>query len=269
MHHSATRRSLAFLVLPAVAALLITAAPRVDAQVNPLWDHYKLYLMPPLPMTPPLPVQLTDQFGSFPHHVEALERYMNPTEKTVFQPPPGGTFPVNDPLLHYSWWRISPVPFAAFVTAVNQFGDFNFNVRDGIYLLNPSVKNDPGTTLPPRNHYKCYDCDGPPVNFQVRMFDQFGPWEAIVGVPRYFCNPVEKQVSGAPPNPIVDLNQHYVCYEFQPEDPNIYPATITDQFITNLQTPLGPSRWLCVPTYKTGVTENRKDTWGKLKQLYR
>jgi hypothetical protein len=269
MHHTATRRSFAFLVLPVVAALMVIAAPRADAQVNPLWDHYKLYVTPPLSV-PPIPLLLRDQFGVFPHQAFSLDMYMNPTEKVVVQPPPGGTFPINDPILHYSWWRIDPQPFNGVVTAVNQFGDHTINVHDARWLLNPSVKNMPGQPPPPnRNHYKCYDCDGPPVIFQLRLIDQFGPWDVQVGVPRWFCNPAEKQVGGQPPNQIVDPNQHYICYEFTPPDPNVYPVTITDQFVTNVTRDLVQSRWVCVPTYKTGVTENKKNTWGQLKQLYR
>lgn len=255
-------------VLCSLAVVLALCAVPAGAQVNPVWDHYKMYVSTPITIPLP-PVQLRDQFGIFQHNVEKLDFYMNPTEKVVVQPPPGGTFPINDPVLHYAWWRITPQPFSGTVTAVNQFGDHTINVFDAIYLLNPSVKNDPSGQVPPRNHYKCYDCSGPPVLFQLRLFDQFGPWDVQVGTPRWWCNPVEKQVAGQPPHPIFDPNQHYICYDFQPPDPAIHPATITDQFVNQANVQLGPSQWLCVPTYKSGIVETRKDTWGKLKQLYR
>lgn len=264
MRRTATRS----FVLCSLAMVLALAAAPAGAQVNPLWDHYKLYVAPPITIPVP-PVFLDDQFGPYTHNVLQLDFYMNPVEKIVISPPPGGQSPINDPLLHYTWWRISPQPFNATVTGVNQFGDHTFDVHDAVYLLNPSVKNDPTGQIPNRNHYKCYDCLGPPVAFQLRLTDQFGPWDAQVGVPRWWCNPVVKQVSGQPPHPVLDPNQHYVCYDFTPPDPNIYPASITDQFIPNTMVQLGPSQWLCVPTYKTGVVETRKDTWGKLKQLYR
>jgi len=93
-----------------------------------------------------------------------------------------------------------------------------------------------------------------------------------VTFPRFFCNPVEKQV-GDPGSgqvyPILNPNQHYICYEYQPEDPTPHPAVITDQFITDRSVDLHPSRLLCVPTDKTSVTSTGSSTWGRIKVLYR
>lgn len=262
-HPRCTRHGWLLLVL----APLAFGAGRADAQVSPLWDHYKVYLTPPFP-TPPLNLTLTlrDQFGLFTHQVLQLERFMNPTTKQVL--PDTAVFPINNFDLHYTWWRISPQPFSARVTAVNQFGDHTLTVFDAVYLLNPARKNQPGNP-PIANHYKCYECDGPPINRQVRLVDQFGPWDAGVTVPRLFCNPVEKQLPGQQPDPILDPNQHYICYDFVPEDLATRTATITDQFIANHTTQLTNSRMLCVPTYKTGVTSTGTGTWGRLKVLYR
>lgn len=246
---------------------LALVAGKANAQVDPLWDHYKVYFTPPFPVPPlGIPVLLTDQFGPYNHTVEQLELFMNPTVKQL--PPPGGTFDYSKPDLHYSWWRITPQPFNGVVTATNQFGDHELNVHDAIYLLNPARKNQPGGP-PQENHYKCYFCDGPAINQQVLLTDQFGPWNTTVMFPRFFCNPVEKQVQGLPPNLIRDPNQHYICYEFQPEDPNPHTATITDQFVVNHATELRPSRYLCVPTLKHGITPTERDTWGRIKLLYR
>lgn len=250
-----------------VVAPLVLVAGRANAQVNPLWDHYKVYLTPPFPSPPlGLPVFLIDQFGPYGHTVDQLELFMNPTVKQL--PPPGGTYGISNDTLHYSWWRISPQPFNGVVTTTNQFGDHTINVHDAVYLLNPASKNHPAGP-PVANHYKCYHCDGPPVNQPVLLTDQFGPWNTTVLFPRFFCNPVEKQVAGQPPHQILDANQHYICYEFQPEDLSTHTATMTDQFIANHLMELNPSRMLCVPTYKSGVTPTGQDTWGKLKLLYR
>lgn len=211
-----------------------------------------------------------DQFTQWTHRVEVLEQFANPTEK--FRLDSGQNYAINDPILHYAWWRISRQPFNALVTATNQFGDHTLNVYDARFLLNPALKNQQGQP-PHRNHYKRYDCQGPPVNIPVRMTDQFGAWQATVTFPRFFCNPVEKRVgdpgSGGPVYPILDPRQHYICYEYQPEDPTPHPAVITDQFVTNRSVDLVPSRLLCVPTDKTGVTSANSSTWGKLKLLYR
>src|SRR5205823_3868406 len=148
-----------------------------------------------------------------------------------------------------------------------QFGDQTLNVTQAVYLLNPALKNQQGT-IPPRNHYKCYLCNGQPVNVPVTLTDQFDIWSTTVMVPRFFCNPASKQ-DPTGNYPIVDPNQHYICYEFQPEDPGQFTATFQDQFVPNGPLSLGPSRWLCVPTYKLGVTGTHGDTWGRMKMLYR
>jgi hypothetical protein len=267
----ATPRPRAALRCLALAALLAIIPASAVAQVNPLWDHYKVYYVtPPIPAPPTgIAVRLLDQFGEWGHTVQALERFMNPTEKHHL-PPPGPSFLINDPILHYTWWRISPQPFSAVVTAVNQFGDHTLNVFDAQYLLNPALKNVSGQP-PPRNHYKCYDCQGPAVNVQVNMVDQFGPWAAAIAVPRYFCNPVEKQhlpIGTGPVYPILDPNQHYVCYQFTPPQPFMGGIFFTDQFL-EATAQLGDSDLLCVPTYKSGVTETKASTWGKIKTLYR
>ena len=242
--------------------------------VDPLWDHYKVYeLVQPYVLPVPIPVNLTDQFGQYFHQVYVLDKFMNPVEKRVGMTANPQVFPIHDALLHYTWWQISPQPFAATVAATNQFGDQTLLVHDAVYLLNPALKNQTGTALPQKNHYKCYLCDGLPVNVPIIMIDQFDTWQATVQYPRFFCNPVKKQVGtaseGGPVYPIVDPNQHYICYDYQPIDPGTFGAIITDQFVNNLHVELYPSRFICVPTLKNNVTATTRNTWGKMKMLYR
>ena len=265
-----------------VTALLVSGAARASAQatcpVDPHWDHYKLYVArPPYPQSN-LFVLLADQFNPaqpYQHQVLQLDYWMNPVEKTVLNPLGNITFPINTPFLHYSWWRISPQFNEKLVALCNQFGDQTLYVKDAQYLLNPALKNQSGSP-PPFNHYKCYACEGQPVNRQVTLRDQFDPvgtqgWTATVTYPRWFCNPAMKQVLGSPlpPNQIVDGNQHYVCYEYTPADTRISSLSFTDQFIPSGTLDVGPSQWLCVPTFKTGFTPTTRGTWGKLKTLYR
>jgi hypothetical protein len=266
MRALATHRTRSLLLVVLLAAPLALAGSQANAQVLPTWDHYKVYFTPPFPLPPPVTsVTLTDQFGQFNHQVLQLELFMNPTQKEDSH----GLFPINDPITHYAWWRITPQPFNAVLAGTNQFGDQTVNVHDAIYLLNPALKNQTGNP-PQKNHYKCYQCDGQPVNAQVLMTDQFGPWTATVTFPRYFCNPVQKQVQGSPiVNPILEPNQHYICYEFQPAQPTPFTAVMTDQFTVNHGLQLTPSQYICVPTYKTGFTATSKDTWGRVKLLYR
>jgi hypothetical protein len=280
MKVTATHRSWAPLLL--LTALLVLGAGHANAQVNPLWDHYKLYVAPPIApaLPPPVQVRLFDEFGLYDHQVLHLAFWMNPVEKTVFDPVlPATTYPINTPFLHYTWWQISPQFNEKLVAATNQFGDQTLYVKDALFLLNPALKNQQGT-LPQFNHYKCYACEGQPINKQVALRDQFdvsgGPgWTAVVTYPRWFCNPTSKSVYdplvGAypRPEPVLDPNQHYICYEYQPQDPAIHPLVFSDEFNFNSTIDVGPSQWLCVPTYKNGFTPTTRGTWGKLKTLYR
>lgn len=266
MRALATPRRL-FLLLPllALAAVLVTGT-KAQAQVSPLWDHYKVYEVFPNPPGPPTAVFLRDQFTQTTNTVLALEKLMNPTEKTHLDGT-GQHFLINDPLLHYLWWKVNPVPFQAQVAYNNQFGGGSLQVLNSAYLLNPALKNQVNLPLPFANHYQCYDCLGQPISIPLLLTDQFDLWQIGQLFPRYFCTPVEKQLPGEI-HPIVDPEQHYVCYEFQPPDPNLFPAFVRDQFITTT-VEAHPGHLLCVPTDKLVVTSSVKNTWGSVKLLYR
>lgn len=261
-----TRRSPVVVLLILLAALLVPIVATAQPGVDPRWDHYEVYRVFPS-VTDGRPIVLDDQFMHSNHQVLTLDWFMNPTTKTI---PGGPTFQITDPRLHYTWWRITEQPWDAIVVAINQFGDQTLRVGRPQYLLNPALKNDPSPP-PPQNHYKCYECTGQPVNRSV-IIDDFkgGPWQAVATFPRWFCNPAQKvHPATGQVFPIVDPNQHYICYDLQPTDPSIIPAVIGDQFIQNQRVELGPNRWLCVPTFKETVTSTRGSTWGKLKVLYR
>lgn len=238
---------------------------RADAQVNPTWDHYKVYQVVPNPNVN-LPVTLVDQFGTFNHVATTLDWFATPVQKQVVGAP--NIYPINDPITHYAWWKITDQPFNALVLATNQFGTQSLVVQDAAYLLNPALKNQTGPP-PVKNHYKCYLCSGQAVNVPVVLTDQFDTWQTTVAVPKYFCTPAEKIMSPTQVYPIVDPNQHYVCYQIQPPDFGTFPAFMTDQFIPALNINLYPGVFLCVPSTKDGVTPTTKNSWGSLKLLYR
>ena len=258
-------RALATLRLPFAFLLLLAGfAGRAEAQINPIWDHYKVYEFNPKPPGT-LSVFLRDQFTQSTHGVVYLDQFMNPVEKTHLSS--GATSPIHDPALHYTWWRITDVPFDATVSYANQFGGGSVQLLYAQYLLNPALKNQITPPLPIANHYKCYACQGPPITVPLRLVDQFDTWQVDQLRPIFFCTPTEKQVPGAV-YPIVDPERNYVCYLFQPPDPQPFPALIRDQFIqTNGD--LRPGHLLCVPTQKLTVTKTADDTWGRLKLLYR
>lgn len=261
--------SRAVLTLLSVAAIL-AFAPGLAHAVNPLWDHYKVYTVDPHP-TNGSTVLLQDQFQIMNHQVQDLEFFMNPTEKITSS---GLHFTIYNPLLHYSWWRISPSPFGGIVSITNQFGPQVLNVHDAVFLLNPALKNStqPAPQPPTANHYKCYLCDGQPLNQIVTMIDQFGSWQATLTFPKFFCNPVQKTVVtplGQTTYPIVDPLQHYTCYLFNPIDPSPHSVLITDQFLTQSPLTMSQGQLICVPTDKDRVVPTKQSTWGRLKMIYR
>jgi hypothetical protein len=238
-------------------------APRAEAQ-PPTWDHYKVYTVGPRP-TAGITVTLTDQFLTSDHLVSFRDALSNPVEKILI--PPGTPNPIHDARLHYTWWRIDDQPIDRLVLASNQFGDQTLHLSTAQWLLLPALKNEQGP-LPVANHYKCYACEGNPVDLPIRMIDQFGTWDATVTIPRYFCTPVEKRLPAAV-FPIVDDLQHYVVYEFAPPGPGSAAVTILDQFFPVQGVGVFQSNLIMVPTMKTDVTSVRPSTWGRMKALYR
>jgi hypothetical protein len=213
-------------------------------------------------------VTLLDQFMRSTNQVSQLEKFANPVQKEHH----GQTFPINRPELHYSWWRISPDPFSIPIIAKNQFGDQPLTVLSSRYLLNPAKKNAPSTLpIPVANHYKCYDCQGQPITLPapITLTDQFYTRTAQTLVPRFFCTPVEKRTQEGLIYPMTDPRQHYTVYEIQPGF-QIWPALISDQFITDRNVELQNDRYLMVPTDKTfPPTDTKSSSWGRLKQIYR
>ena len=55
---------------------------------------------------------LSDQFLSFGVNVRATRYFCNPVEKVKVHSPPPTTFPIVDPLLHYTCYHIQPKPNA-------------------------------------------------------------------------------------------------------------------------------------------------------------
>jgi hypothetical protein len=245
------------------------------AQVDPLWDHYKVYLAlsPSADLPQSVEVTLVDQFQQTTWFVRQLAHFANPVQKDHA----GSTSPINRPDLHYTWWHSGrvPGPFGITVIALNQFGDHTIQVGtnafgDSEYLLNPALKNAAaGTPLPVANHYRCYPCTGEPVNVPVILTDQFLARTALVIVPRFFCTPAEKRLADGTVFPIVDAAQHYTVYDMDYTN-TAYSARISDQFITDHQLSLiFLDRWLMVPTRKELPTQTKPSTWGRLKSLYR
>lgn len=249
-----------------VAACLVAAAlllPVDPAAANPLppWDHYKTYLVGEPPIYH-FEVELEDQFGAQIYVTELLEQLGVPVVKN--------NEPINDPGLHYTWWVIHGREPGRRVVVDNQFGEQGLDVGDARYLWNPALKNpEPGQGPPLANHYKCYQAWGHPLQREVTLVTQFGNEVAVVMEPEIFCNPTAKlDLVNGMQYPVVDPHQHYVCYRLEPVHPMQESVGVLDQFLLESLF-LVESRYLCVPSLKTGVTPALPSTWGRVKGLYR
>jgi hypothetical protein len=229
-------------------------------------NHYKVYSSSGATFVKDL--TLIDQFGVVNVNYLTLDRFANPAEKRL---PDGTVYPMVDDTAHQTWWRIYvPLP-ARTIIAIDQFGTFQLNVSNAVYLLNPALKNaqPPIGALPSRNHYLCYEVIGSlPLYKHVVLVDQFGVCtDVTVLQSKYFCNPVEKR-EGAIDYPIVDYAAHLNCY--QVDNPNVLTHAITanDQFGTwAIQTYRNDC--LCLPALKEHILGTKPSTWGQIKALYR
>jgi hypothetical protein len=210
-------------------------------------------------------VTLTDQFQSFQYIAEFLVYFANPVEKRH-----GAlNFPINRPDLHYAWWKIRPETVVGLPIVVNnQFGEQTLLIDRALYLLNPALKNEASDIpIPVANHYKCYACSGQPVNATVFLIDQFFARPAVVLSPRFFCTPVRKDLPAGGSFPVIEPDQHYTVYDIDPTQ-NTWTANFRDQFIQG-PIALTNDQWLMVPSNKTGPTDVRPSTWGRLKAQFR
>lgn len=230
-------------------------------------DHYLVYkvLNPP---TFTVPVILSDQFIPGADYLTfTLEYFMTPVNKNGEG--------IIDPVTHYTWWKISTHPFGGYAIISNQFGNVQpVSVFQPRYLLNPAFKSIPPNTPHPgppplKNHYVAYDADGPPPAVIVDLVDQFAPLAAEVDKLIYLAPPAQKIYQGLV-NPILDPVNHLAFYIINPlqELPPPPPVYATDEFGV-WQLVLGPRVMLGVPSFKTGVVETKRDSWGRVKSLYR
>jgi hypothetical protein len=240
--------------------LLVPVIDGVDAQPVFNENHYLVYRVEALP--PPTistMLELYDQFGDYMTNELTLEYFANPVMK--FDEP---VFDVN---LHHTWWRIDNPQPERDVIIENQFGPRVLRVRDGRYLLAPSLKDVPGGELPQANHYECYEAEGMPVGFEVPLTDQFGNSTPLVMEPEWFCNPVRKTHDGVVYEP-VDLEIHLTCYRLEPPVPMERDALAIDQF-GFWELGIREGLWLCVPTEKFDFVPTERSTWGRIKSVFR
>lgn len=202
-------------------------------------------------------VTLVDQFGTRTMRLEEIEWLMNPVEKRRTGRDP---VPITRPDEHFTCHGL---PYRSVsertVHVSNQFvGDSTLRIGTALTLCAPAAKTLTGTPGdPPTNlqHYQCYDVRGETPLFSsetLTLRDEFGTLTARIDRARELCNPVEKRRVGHEPEPILQPEEHYVCYRIVSHTPAFSARTVftRDQFRLDTLRVRSPRR-LCVPSMKT------------------
>mgnify|MGYP001572401818 FL=1 len=274
--------ALALLMLGAIGTVFAQSAPTgevcngkddngdgvADEGVN--CDHYLTYRLDKT--IQPISVTLRDQFiQPTDFTLDRIERLLNPVRKLHT----GLAFNPKRPDLHYLAYRLkSSAPFAPRTVLIqNQFEQRSITVLQPRYLLAPTGKKKIGipiekllANLPPAaaekliaavvppipqnaNHYLCYDVEPYDVAKGVALRDQFQNRQFEVVKALYLCNPAEKRHADKV-SPIVDENNHLMCYEVIPHNQLNRKVITHDQFGIKSQQAVRTEE-LCLPTVKT------------------
>ena len=254
------KRSLLIALLLASLVAVFGLSP-VHAQPPQLIDHYLIYYTLQLFTVHPGQVQLNDQFGAFYADPDfTLAAFGNPVDKNGEG--------ILDPRAHLTVYRFNPIATNEFIIGVlDQFGYNVWHVKDPYILFLPALKNESGE--PPRkDHYLCYQVvEGPTLDIEVQLSDQWGGGLYTLGQAALWCNPVEKIVNGIP-YPIYNPGHHLAVYVFVNADE--IPVTgfyFLDQFMTEYNDAMTPYL-LAVPAQKQFPVPVKESTWGHIKSLY-
>jgi hypothetical protein len=204
---------------------------------------------------PELGVLLKDQFIDEDVTVYEPVYFANPVHKTV--PGAAAPTPIEHEDEHYVFYAIEDIEHESIdktIQIANQFGDdqtLDLTYRDTLAV--PSQKID---WWQPLDHFKCYWAEGPFLDVQVQLEDQFitdwlgEPLIATVGEPYLFANPVNKW-HGEVFTPISNWNNHYTFYDiYHEETPQMWEVEVTNQFGIDQFLLVGGPSWLGVPTKK-------------------
>jgi hypothetical protein len=212
-------------------AVLLLAAPAAAV------DHFQGYPTAPVAALDGPVVQIVDQFGAQTTDLGQALRFLVPADKNDEG--------LLDPFSHLTCYDIVDGNPAPPVIATNQFGSQPLTLGLPDTLCVPTEKLiTPGPVL--LDHYKCYEAAGAPLDIGVVLLDQFQQSTPLLGVPKLFCAPADKNGEG-----IIDPITHLTCYETSPPGlpPGLVP--ILNQFLPapELVDLLEPNI-LCVPSTK-------------------
>jgi hypothetical protein len=208
------------------------------------------------PVTPLLPVNLVDQFGSADVFKREPLDLCNPTDKNSETP---GAEASAAHLVGYKLFSETRFTRVSNVEVVNQFGTVVVDLTRRSRLLVPSTKSLSSTPAPlpagALDHFACYFTKR--ARFAARftpiaavdLVDQFGPIAVKVLKPRVLCTPVNK--NGESPGAETHA-MHLLCYDIKgrvPLNMSRTPIFVNNQF--------GPQtlkvehrRLLCLPSLK-------------------
>lgn len=213
-------------------------------------DHLLVYDVMYEPF-PEVGVQLKDQFIEEDVVVWEPVYFANPVQKTV-----GSEVTEIETDEHYVFYAIEDIGHESIGKTIqidNQFGPQTLDLTYRDTLAVPSQKIDWGQPL---DHFKCYWAEGPFMEVEVQLEDQFitdwlgEPLIAMVGEPYLFGNPVNKW-HGDTYTPISNWNNHYTFYNIAYEEITpVWEVTVTNQFGIDQLLLVGGPFYLAVPTQK-------------------
>jgi hypothetical protein len=265
-------------------------------------DHFLCYPVTADEFTPPL-VQVTDQFGQLgPFQPLPASKasgadpnlFCNPVEKILLSPTgvPTLSYPVGNPQAHlYCFGEPASAPVEQNWVVSNQFGSETVTVLAPFKLCLPSWKFDPNASptndlaaagsVPQAdwtdssnlalNHFECYKVSAaafPDEPTVVALHDQFGTYNALLGLPTALCAPAVKQVvdtQGHAVGPPSQINSdgfggaHLLCYAVR-EAGNGHGVVVGNQFsqAAGATAPAAVpvtlatlATQLCLPSFKT------------------
>jgi hypothetical protein len=237
-----------------LGVILAVAVPTAWAQrVNfERETHFRCYIVSQQTPQPATTVTLTDQFlKDVTLDVDEPLQFCAPTSKDGL--------PIEEPEEHLTMYgaaaNLTP---HLIVKTMDQFGLRTLEAVGARVLLVPTekvaVEGVPTGLGEPRklNHSWCYEVNGPPVDSDVILADQFGTDTVRVEQPVLFCNPVEKSIGGKVVERIVEREVHLTCYDLHgPQRTEATLVQISNQFEEDTFT-ITSFQLLCVPSEKLG-----------------
>ena len=224
----------------------VTTTAAVPGAPERIVDHYQFWTVQPTPLSPPIPVNVKDQFDRRDLRLANIEWIANPAQKN--------DEPVKNERIHLVGYNLETDPqFNVNVWVSNQF----IREKEEWVLGSPHLVLVPAwksltDQLPPEKpegpHFLCYEvAKAPDVTRTVTIKDQF--WEQKVENlhPKYLCTPADKNGEG-----MWNETDHLALYGFENGHEFNPPKTVyaKDQF-GNHQLRVMRSMLLGVPSKKT------------------